>query len=179
MIRHSKRFLVLASVALNVAFVGVWLAHAIPAQKAQAPAEPLSAHGERIWCPLHQKLDVSDEQWQRIEPQLQAFREAAEVASGQVHALRQQMLDLIADPAPDPTAIAAKQEEILAGQRKVQSLVIGQLLAEKEVLTAEQEAELFAMIRDQSGCHRPGPLMMSGPSRGGIGRALRGVPSDE
>ena len=177
------RFLILASVALNVAFAGVWLAHAIPAT-IPAPGAPqdVSAPGteeEEIWCPLHRMLKVSDAQWQRIEPRLKEFRAAAEAACARVQSLRLEMLDLIEGPEPDAEAIAAKQDQILAGQRQVQSLVIRQLLAEKEVLTSDQEAELFALIRARSGCNRSGPLMMSGPGRGGMGRVLRGGGKDE
>jgi len=179
MVRNRHRFLFLASVALNTAFVGVWLVHAIPAQWASEQSPSLSAGEGQIWCPLHQKLDVSEAQWRRIEPQLKQFRDFAETACSQVHALRLEMLDLIAGPTPDAAVIAAKQEEILAAQRKVQSLVIGQLLAEKQVLTAKQEAELFALLRARSGCDREGPLMISGPGRGGMGQVLRGDSGDK
>ncbi|MEA1950070.1 MAG: periplasmic heavy metal sensor [Planctomycetota bacterium] len=159
----SKRFLIVGSVALNFAFVGVWLAHAIPAVLDKEDASvPPQAMG-RIWCPLHQQLNVSDEQWEQIEPRLKEFRESAQSVCRQVNKLRQEMLEMIEASTPDREAIAAKQKEIQAGQRKMQGLVIGHLLAEKEILTPGQEERLFAIIREHSG----------GPMRGGIGRVLR------
>jgi len=169
--RSSKRFLIVGSVALNLAFVGVWLAHAIPAalDKEGAAASPKNKNMGRIWCPLHQQLNVSDEQWEQIEPRLKEFRESAQSACQHVNKLRLEMLELIAVPTPDREAIAAKQKEIQAGQRKMQGLVIGHLLAEKEILTPEQEERLFALIRERSG----------GPMRGGIGRVLRDGPQSQ
>jgi len=174
---HSKRFLIAASIALNLAFVGVWLAHAIPAGmgKEHAPATT-----GRIWCPLHAQLKVSDAQWEQIEPRLKAFRESAQAVCQQVSKLRLEMVDLIAAPNADREAVAAKQEEIQAGQRQMQALVIEHLLAEKENLTAEQQERLFALIREQSACDTRGNIMMRGAPRGGIGRVLRdGVPDEE
>ena len=166
--RSSKRFLIVASIALNLAFVGVWLAHAIPAGTGKEVASPPAASG-RIWCPLHERLNVSDEQWAQIEPRLREFRQSAQSVCQHVSKLRMEMLELIAAPTPDLEAIAGKQEEIQAGQRKMQGLVIGHLLAEKEILTPEQEERLFALIRERSG----------GPMRGGIGRVLRDGPQSQ
>jgi len=174
--RSSKRFLIVASVALNLAFVGVWLAHAIPANVGGELA-PVMPGG--IWCPLHEKLNLTDEQWEQIEPRLREFRQSAQSVCDTVSQLRLEMVELIAAPTPDLDAIAAKQQEIQAGQRKMQGLVIGHLLAEKEILTPEQEERLFTMIREQSGCDRRGPMMMSGRRHGGVGRMFRDEPTSQ
>jgi Spy/CpxP family protein refolding chaperone len=174
--RTSKRFLIVASVALNLAFVGAWLAHAIPASVGDEAASSPAARTGRIWCPLHERLNVSDKQWEQIEPRLKEFRQSADTLCQDVSRLRLEMVELIAAPTPDPEAIAAKREEIQAGQRKMQELVIGHLLAEKEILTREQQTGLFTMIREQSGCDRKGPLTMPERRQGGIGRMFRTKP---
>jgi Spy/CpxP family protein refolding chaperone len=161
--RGSKQFLIVGSVALNFAFVVVWLAHAIPAVLGKEDAAMPPKTMERIWCPLHRQLNVSDAQWEQIEPRLKEFRKSAQSVCQNVHKLRQEMLELIAAPTPDREAIAAKQKEIQAGQQKMQGLVIGHLLNEKEILAPEQQKRLFALIRECSG----------GSMRGGIGRVLR------
>jgi len=69
------------------------------------------------------------------------------------------LIDLIASDNPDRDAISAKQEEIRAGQQRMQQLVVEHLLAQKEVLTAEQRKKLFALIRQRSACHGPGRMM--------------------
>lgn len=177
--RNSKPFLIMTSVALNVAFVAVWFVHAISAgTDGDIVSDPPETAG-RIWCPLHQKLEVSEEQWERIEPRLKEFRESARAGCQHVSKLRGEMVDLIAEPNPDLDAIDAKQREIQAGQQKMQALVISHLLAEKEILTAEQEQRLFAMIREQTGCNQNGPMMMPGRVRRGVGRVFRDKgPSD-
>jgi len=159
--KYAFLFIVL-SVALNIGFAGVWAAQTVaghwPAWEGGGHSNSTGA----VWCPLHRKLDVTDEQWQRLEPRLAQFRQAAQAVCQETQRKRAELIDLVA-AGTDRTEIAAKQEEILAGQRRMQGLVIEQLLAEKEVLTVEQQKELFDMIRRHSGCM--GPALM----RGGLG----------
>ncbi len=76
--------------------------------------------------------------------------------------MRVEMIGLIAVQNPDLGAIETKQEEIRLGQQQMQRLVIEHLLAEKEVLNADQEKRLFEMMRKQSPCSRPGRMMRFG-----------------
>jgi Spy/CpxP family protein refolding chaperone len=166
--------LVILSVALNLAFIGVWGVHVIR-EHAHHGTWFTDKHSDGIWCPLHRKLGASEQQWKQIEPKLVAFRKSSQSVCEEVNRKRQEMIDLVASANPDPHAIAAKQEEILAGQRKMQALVIEQLLAEKQVLTPPQQKELFDLLRQRSGCAGHGPMMMglgeagttSGPACGG------------
>ena len=154
--------LVILSVALNLAFIGVWGAHVIR-EHGHHGTWFTDRHSDGIWCPLHRKLGADQEQWKQIEPKLAEFRKSAQTVCEQVDQKRREMIDLVASPNPDPQAIAAKQEEILAGQRKMQELVIGQLLAEKQVLTPQQQKELFDLLRQGEGCAGHGPMMMGLP----------------
>jgi hypothetical protein len=71
-------------------------------------------------------------------------------------------------------AVKAKQEDVFAGQRKMQALVIRQLTAEKEILSPGQQKQLFEMLRSRSGCDRHGPLLVPGRGvEGGVGQTLR------
>jgi HEAT repeat protein len=72
---------------------------------------------------------------------------------------RLELLDLLAAPEPDMKTIVVKQEEILAGQRRMQELVIKHILAEKELLTPEQLKELFNLLRQRSRCGGRGPMI--------------------
>jgi Spy/CpxP family protein refolding chaperone len=151
--------LIILSVALNLAFVGVWAAHAARGRWFRhEPCRPGTAHSE-IYCPLHRRLGTSPEQWKRIEPRLAEFRRASQEVCADVMRRRAEMIDLVAAPKPDREAIKAKQEEILAGQHKMQQLVIDHLLAEKDVLTPEQQRELFDLLRQRSGCAGQMPTM--------------------
>ncbi len=153
--------LIVLSIALNIAFVGIWAVHAVRAHYADSRLR----HG-KIWSPLHRRLNVTDEQWREIEPRLADFQKAARDVREDVNRLRLEFLDLIAVAEPDREALRAKQEEILAGQRRMQELVIEHLLSQKNVLTPVQQKYLFDMMRRRSGCIGHGPGMM--PMGGGI-----------
>jgi len=154
--KRIRPLLILLSVALNVAFVVFWAAHALPTHL-RGLRDP--RHGEGVWCPLHRRLGVTEAQWREIEPRLVEFQNSAQALSGALIRARAEMIDLIAAPNPDPEAIHAKQGEILAGQKRMQELVINHLLNEKKFLTQEQQEQLFQMMRQQSGCAGHGPMM--------------------
>ena len=173
--KHAKVLLITLSVALNVAFVGVWLAHAMSSPSGIPPAYPGPDAHHPIWCPLHRELNVTLEQWQQIEPRLKEFRVTADSITAEVQGLRTEVVDLLARPHPDRQAVEAKQEEILTAQRRMQRLVAEHLLGEKEILTPDQQQQLFAIIRDRLGGNQAtGPLLVPGKaSEGGIGKILR------
>lgn len=166
--RKARPIVLAVSIALNVALLSTWAAHAIPNHlrgepDAEAPTQ------QEIWCPLHRELGVTMEQWREIEPRLVEFHEKAQENCQRLQGLRDELLDLLAAPQQDMEAIRAKQEEILKGQGRMQELVLGRLLDEKKALTPEQQARLFSMIRRRMGC--PGPGRMMGLS--GMGTGLR------
>lgn len=164
--RKATFYLVLASLGLNLAFVGVWVAHAWPSGAAGRP-QPVST----VWCPLHRALEVTPEQWAEIEPRLREFQAAVGELCRRTDAMRSEVIDLIAAEEPDLDTIRAKQEEILATKRQIQRLVVEQLTAERESLTPEQQQQLFTMLRERTGCAADPP--MSGRRRGGLGRVLQ------
>jgi len=176
MMRKYAFLLIVLSVALNVGFAGIWAAQTVAGHW---PAWGACGHqgGEgAIWCPLYRSLAVTDEQRQRLEPRLAQFRQASQALCQETQRKRAELIDLVASAGTDRTEIATKQEEILAGQRRMQELVIEQLLTEKEVLTAEQQKELFDMIRRHSGCMGPAP--MRGDSGEPSQTSSRGSPAD-
>lgn len=170
--KQIKPFVLTVSIALNVAFVGVWLAHA--AAGGRAVGESGGGAEEAVWCPLHRQLNVTAEQWREIEPRLREFRESADAICLEINGLRTGVIDELAGPEPDLQAVVEKQEQILGSQRRMQKLVIGQLLHEKQVLTETQQQQLFEMLRSRMGCDRRGPALA--PGRGhesGIGQIIR------
>lgn len=173
--KHAKVLLITLSVALNVAFVGVWLVHAMSSPSGMPQAYPGPDTRYPIWCPLHRELNVTLEQWQQIEPRLKEFRATADSITGEVQGLRTEVVDLLAGPHPDRQAVEAKQDEILTAQRRMQRLVAKHLLGEKEILTADQQQQLFAIIRNRLGGNQTtGPLLVPGKAaEGGIGKILR------
>lgn len=167
MLKKIAPWLIVVSVGLNLAFVGIWAGRVIGCRRAQ---DHSCGHADKqggIACPLHRKLGTSPEQWKQIEPRLAAFQKDTRNACLEIGRKRTELIDLLAAPQIDRQAITAKQEEILAGQRKVQQLVIDHLLAEKDLLTPQQQKQLFDLLRERGGCPAHGPMMMNfGESEG-------------
>lgn len=153
-----KPLLVILSLALNVAFVAMWGMRAVRARVGPR-AGPMS-------CPLHRQLGITEQQWQEIEPRLAEFQKSARKLRRSIHGRRLEMIDLVAASEPDREAIRRKQEEIRAGQHKMQELVIEHLLAEKAVLTPEQGNALFRLFRQRTGCAGRGPMAGIVPRKG-------------
>lgn len=168
--KRTTSYLIVTSVALNVAFVGMWIARAFPSQARPEEIGPRATQ-HTIWCPLHRELGATEKQWARIEPRLREFQAAVGELCQQTDAMRSDVIDLIAAEEPDTETIRAKQDEILATKRSIQGLVLDHLLAEKEVLTPEQQQQFFEMLRNRTGCTAGPP--MAGRPRGGLGRVLQ------
>ena len=157
--KNVRLLLVVLSVGFNAAFVGVWASRTVGARFVCPGPDASQAGKGGIWCPLHRKLGTTDAQWRQIEPLLADFRKSAQTTCQDVGRKRTEMMDLIASPQPAPDAIRAKQEEIIAGQRRMQELVIAQLLSEKKILTQAQQKELFEMIRNEAACSGQGQML--------------------
>jgi Spy/CpxP family protein refolding chaperone len=159
--KRTKWYLIVASVAMNVAFVAMWIAYAAP-----LPAHPKDSvqreTQHKVWCPLHRELGVTEGQWQQIEPRLREFQTAVGQLSQRVAAKRSEVIELVAAEEPDAESIRAKQDEILATKRKIQDLVADHLVAEKEILTPGQQQRLFELLRDRAS-RGAGPHMARAP----------------
>ena len=163
MSKRAKVFFIVLSVAFNVAFVAMWFAYAGSSRLGSEVSQAGPDIVAEVWCPLHRELGTSEDQWREIEPLLKEFQASVSEQCRHVNKLRSGVIDLVATEEPDLEAIRAEQEEILATKRNIQRLVIEHLLAEKEVLTPEQQNRLFEMLRNRTGCSGP---PMSGRSSG-------------
>lgn len=168
--KQAKLYLIVASVALNVAFAATWIAHATTSHAHREENAPQETE-HTVWCPLHRELDVSDGQWAQIEPRLREFQAAVEELRQQTDAMRSEVIELIAAEEPDRVAIRKKQNDILETKRRIQDLVAEHLIAEKRDLTLEQQMQLFEMLRD--GTSRSDSPPLSGRKRSGIAPVLQ------
>ena len=159
--RRVALLLVVLSLALNAAFVTGWAFRVLPSLLQRVD----SAATDSIWCPLHRRLAVTRTQWRLIEPRLIQFQKAARGVCKDVNRSREELIRLLAESEPDMEAVGAKREQILAGQRRMQGLVVDWLLAEKEALNPEQQGRLFELLRHRAGCAGHAPI--AGPLRGG------------
>ncbi len=142
--------LIILSVSLNIAFISAWVMQAAKEQPSNSEPRDQACGGSA--CLLHRNLNVTDEQRRQLEPRLAQFKTESEIFCSDIQRLRGELIDLIASPQADSEAITLKQDQIMAGQRKMQEHVIAHLLAEKQTLTNEQQIRLFDMIRENTGC---------------------------
>lgn len=149
-----KKPLIALSVGLNLAFIAIWLMHAVP-HLAPDRQTPKSVDSDRPDF-LHRKIGVSAEQWQQIAPHLREFRKKARDQRQTIRTLRGQLMDLLAEPSVEKQAVREKQKEILANKRIMQNLVIELLLEEKKILTADQQRELLSAIHQHCTCSEAG-----------------------
>jgi Spy/CpxP family protein refolding chaperone len=170
--QHTRPYFIALSAALNLSFVAMWIAHAAPSRPAET-AGTANVEQEAVWCPLHRDLNVTSEQWQQIEPRLRQFQSSVGEISQQVDRMRAEVIDLLAAEHPDLDAVRAKQDEILAAKRTMQDKVAAHLLAEKEILTAQQQQRLFQRLRDRTGCVGASPPMSGRKPQRGMGQVLR------
>jgi Spy/CpxP family protein refolding chaperone len=141
-----KKPLLILSVSLNAAFVIIWLAQALPGlSKVQQTVQNGVGNSEGL-AALHREIGVTPEQWKRIEPHVRYFQKETGAQLEIMGSLHDQLMDLLAAAELDESAIRAKQEEIVAGQRQMQDLVFELLHREKEILTLEQRRELLRAI---------------------------------
>jgi hypothetical protein len=119
-------------------------------------------------------LNLNADQGQQRKSRLVGFGTSADEICRQIGQRRREIIDLLATREPNFAALKAKQEEILASRRKMQALVIEQIVSEKAILTAEQQQRLFEMLRNQSGCGCGDPILVSSRVHdGGIQQTLR------
>lgn len=155
-----RRWLVILSVALNAAFIAAWGVHRIPGGLRCPLRRVHHAGGKEVSCPLHAWLGSTDVQRREIEESLQRFRASSRPLCAEINRHRLELIDLLAAPQLDRSAIHAKQEQILAGQRGMQERVIQHLLDMKGSLAPDQREVLFRMLRERSDCAGHGPMML-------------------
>lgn len=153
------------SVGLNLAFIAMWLVHSLSAPGDAGGLSRPEIDGV-VPSAIHREIGVTEEQWRKIEPLVLDFREKAVKQRQKISALRGQLMDLLTIPEMDEVAIREKQEEILAGQRRMQNLVIDHLLQEKEFLSPDQGKRLMQSLCEQ--CRHDSGMV----SRKGFGRVL-------
>ncbi len=150
------------SVGMNIAILAVWAMRSCSGCR-------IATCGTGQDCPgLHEYLRAGDTQQRMLTALMEQFHEKARPICGEIDARRAELIDLIAAEVPDSAAMAACQAAILAGQGRMQALVVEQLLAEKAVLTDDQRDALFDLLRSRPGCRIAG---VGGAACAGTGAA--------
>ncbi len=135
---------------------GLFAGLAVWALRSRAAGDDAAGPGGRDCRVLHDCLEAGEDQRCALGDLRAQFRAKARPICTELDARRTELIELIAAEPPDTAAIAAKRAEIMAGQDRMQALVVEQLLAEKAVLNPEQREVLFGLLRSRPGC-RLGP----------------------
>jgi uncharacterized membrane protein len=121
------------SVTLNVAFMA---AYAHQRLVASAPV-----------VPVFEQLDLSGSERREFERHREDFHELVARLGGQLKSAQLELIDLVARPHLDRTAIAAKQGEIGGLQGSIQSAVIEHLIQQAAILDQARRARFFALLK--------------------------------
>lgn len=166
--KKLRPFVLAFSIALNVTLLGTWMLHALPAHlhewTGNDEKQPL------IWSSLHRELGVTDEQWEKIEPDMRRFQQKIRDQRSKMRELRVEMLEILRQPEVDQERLEEHQNTMQEAHREMQEMVLSHILTQKRLLTNTQKERLFQILdrRMNSADHR-GPLMGEGQTRGASG----------
>ena len=151
MYRKGLELLLIFSLALNLAFVGVWGYHWFCVRP------ELATRAAPVWQTQQGTLNLSGEQRERVREQWGELRRRVGGLNEELAGRRRQLLGLLAAPEPDMEAVRAFQRDIALEEGKVRDATIEHLLELRKVLSPEQREKLLRMI--QRGVHRqPGQV---------------------
>jgi len=143
--RQIRTLAVIFSVVLNVAF--------------------LAGYGYQRWNDrprfAYEDLDLSGDQRARMEAGRDRFLKALDEIREKIIARHLELMDLIAADPTDRQAMEAKFQEIRSLQQLMQGNVMDHLLEDKQILTPEQRAKFFALLKARIRAQgAPGPPWM-------------------
>ena len=139
MSNHIKKVLFLASMALNVAFTATYLAYKIPSMAT------FNENSSRQ--PVFLQLDLTPEQSQAFGAERDRFRVRLQEWGKEVKTLQIELIRLLEMAPPDHQSIERKQDEIQRVQKVVQDGVIDHVQLAGSLLSPEQRARFFRLIK--------------------------------
>ena len=153
---NLKTILFIASVALNLLFVGTYLTYKL---------SPLAGVHRPAFTdgPLFLQLDLAPGQLKQLNAERDRFHTRLQQLGQEIKKRQLGLIDLLAATPPDQPAIKKKQEEIQGLQRVVQNSVIDHFLRASAFLTPEQRGRFFGLIKSriQTGPQACPPIMRS------------------
>ena len=97
------------------------------------------------------RFDLSASQSEQMKVQHEVLVEKIRPLRDVMQGKRDHFYELIMVTAPDRAAIDRVQDEMDSLQADIKRLVIDNMLAQKEILTPEQQSQFFNMIKKQYG----------------------------
>lgn len=100
----------------------------------------------------YEALDLTPQQQEQLKALREQMLAQSREAWQSLHTERAALAELLVADAPEPAAITARIDALMAAQRLTQERLVEHLLAEKALLRPEQRAAFYEIIR-----HRLGP----------------------
>jgi Spy/CpxP family protein refolding chaperone len=138
---NFKTILFVASITLNLAFVGTYLAYKLPSPTKGPPAGPMR--------PLFLDLDLAPEQLTRFQVERDRFRAQLQELGQEIRTKQIELIDLLSAAPSAQQVIEDKQAEIQRLQGAVQDRVITHFLEASTHLAPAQRARFFELVRQR------------------------------
>jgi len=103
-------------------------------------------HGEVL---PFQSLNLTQEQEKKFDPIRLKFHARVGEISGEIKREQLRLVDLLAQPEPDLNSVRETQMRIRDLQKRMQDAVIGHLIEESAIFTADQRARFFRILRER------------------------------
>jgi len=138
---NLRRLAILFSFVLNVAFLGTYLYREVPRWMGKARPQDVALP--------YQALQLTEAQQRKFEPIRQKIHAQVGEIGSEIKREQLRLVELLARPEPDLGAIHATQERIRDMQKAMQDVVIGHLIEESAIFTADQRAQFFRILRER------------------------------
>ena len=162
---NLRRLVILFSVVLNVAFLGIYLYEAVPRWVGRD-------HPRGDVLP-YQALHLTPSQERAFDPVRRKFHARVREVGGEIKREQLRLVDLLAQPEQDLGSVRATQERILSLQKSMQDAVISHLNEESAIFTADQRVQFFRVLRER--IEKTGPASPPWMRPAGKGRGAEGT----
>jgi len=163
---NLRRLAILFSVVLNISFLGAYLYKAAPRW--------VGRDQQRGGVFPYQGLHLTQEQEQNFEPVRRMFHTRMHDVGSEIKQEQLRLVDLLAQSEPNLRSVRATQMRILELQRGMQDVVIGHLIEESAIFTADQRAQFFKILRER--IEKAEPVSPPWMRPAGKARGAEGIP---
>jgi hypothetical protein len=139
---NLKKLIFLFSIILNIVFVGTYAGYKFQI----IPGERKDGNLKK---PLYLGLDLSAQQLTNFKSERDKFHPQMQVLEKEIKRKQIELIEILSQNTPEPQSLEIKQKEIQELQALAQDRVIVHLLQAGTLLSPEQRARFFHLIRER------------------------------
>lgn len=156
--------LIIVSVSLNIAFIGVWVSDFVLPLRGvtERPQRRNYDHKERDYQSSEklksklEELGIDKEEWEKLRSERREMREKITDLRRDIRTDYRELFELLREDNPDHEEIERRQNVIAEKEKQIQSLIIDKILEEKEYLSPKHRQALFRAIKQGFGNNKRG-----------------------